>query len=345
MASLKRKLSELYDSDDDEPGYGKQILPVADLPDDFDGLPADGLQYLFTVRRETRSLPYVTRVDNPYAVADNTVSPAIELEPSHPALPSPEWRAVHQKRFRNFRKNFSQPTIHVEYTPTSTNRRIMPDKKERDLWWAFLSGKPESEWNPPKKSKASKLTQKTKSYDTQSVPTDEEPTLPYDPPTPGDIYKTTTSSKAANTSSASVETKGREPLPSLLKLIDERMALHLLMYFAHWFSLYLDAPQASAYHPTESHARWIFSLLACVEDRVSGDDIAMLRSLARACLAILKRLLGRGEESEHIKDRTKNDYIRESSCWIIISTVVDIWGQHDLWMDAEKMLQCTVVNQ
>lgn len=30
----------------------------------------------------------------------------------------------------------------------------MPDKKERDLWWAFLSGKPESVWNcPPRKSK------------------------------------------------------------------------------------------------------------------------------------------------------------------------------------------------
>ena len=32
----------------------------------------------------------------------------------------------------------------------------MPDKKERDMWWAFLAGKPESDWNPPKKSKAKK---------------------------------------------------------------------------------------------------------------------------------------------------------------------------------------------
>ena len=29
----------------------------------------------------------------------------------------------------------------------------MPDKKERDMWWAFLAGKPESDWNPPKKPK------------------------------------------------------------------------------------------------------------------------------------------------------------------------------------------------
>ncbi len=32
----------------------------------------------------------------------------------------------------------------------------MPGKKEREFWWAFLSGKPESEWNPPKKPKQNK---------------------------------------------------------------------------------------------------------------------------------------------------------------------------------------------
>jgi hypothetical protein len=29
----------------------------------------------------------------------------------------------------------------------------MPDKKERDMWRAFLDGKPESDWNPPRKPK------------------------------------------------------------------------------------------------------------------------------------------------------------------------------------------------
>ena len=28
--------------------------------------------------------------------------------------------------------------------------------KERDHWWAFLTGRPESEWNPPKKPKKQK---------------------------------------------------------------------------------------------------------------------------------------------------------------------------------------------
>ena len=48
--SQKRKRSELDSSDEEEPTLGKQVLPVANLPADFDGVPQDGLQYLFTVR-------------------------------------------------------------------------------------------------------------------------------------------------------------------------------------------------------------------------------------------------------------------------------------------------------
>lgn len=31
-------------------GNGSQVLPVADLDDDYDGTPEDGLEYLFMVR-------------------------------------------------------------------------------------------------------------------------------------------------------------------------------------------------------------------------------------------------------------------------------------------------------
>ena len=48
--ALKRKADDLDDSDDEEPMLGRQVLPVANLPDNFDGVPMDGLQYLFTVR-------------------------------------------------------------------------------------------------------------------------------------------------------------------------------------------------------------------------------------------------------------------------------------------------------
>jgi len=50
MLSLKRKHDEIEDSEEDEPSYGKQILPVANLPADFNDQPLDGMQYLFMVR-------------------------------------------------------------------------------------------------------------------------------------------------------------------------------------------------------------------------------------------------------------------------------------------------------
>ena len=38
------------DGDDESDQFGRQVLPIAKLPDDFDGEPLDGAQYLFTVR-------------------------------------------------------------------------------------------------------------------------------------------------------------------------------------------------------------------------------------------------------------------------------------------------------
>ena len=41
---------EADDSEDDKALPGRQVLPVANLRDDYDGIPQDGMQYLFTVR-------------------------------------------------------------------------------------------------------------------------------------------------------------------------------------------------------------------------------------------------------------------------------------------------------
>lgn len=50
--SQKRKWTEVDDSDDEEPSLGKQVLPVANLPENFGGEPQNGLEYLFMVRYE-----------------------------------------------------------------------------------------------------------------------------------------------------------------------------------------------------------------------------------------------------------------------------------------------------
>ncbi|KAF8640085.1 hypothetical protein AX17_001325 [Amanita inopinata Kibby_2008] len=224
MAPQKRKRDDLAGDDDDERTYGRQILPVADLPADFDRPPADGMEYLFTVRRDARSLPDVTRVENPFEVTPYSLPPTIsDFTPSHPALPCAEWRTIYQMRFRNFRKNFNQPTIHVQYVPKRSGHGRMPEKKERDLWWAFLSGEPESTWNPPKTTKVQKPKKRKFQH---AFADDEETVLLYElPQTDVDIQEACspelTTSEEPLSSPVLEQSRAREPVPSLLKRIDE----------------------------------------------------------------------------------------------------------------------------
>lgn len=189
---VKRKHQDAdLSDDDDEPSLGRQVLPVANLPASFNGTPEDGLQYLFTVRcvlacprtwryspcisRDARTLPHVTRAANPYEVKEeprDTVRD--ELAAEHPLLPSERWREIFLKRFKNFRKVCYIPTCSSEFADISriqhalqstvggrgpsSSRKVIPDKRERDLWWAFLAGQPQSAWDPPKKPKQPKNT-------------------------------------------------------------------------------------------------------------------------------------------------------------------------------------------
>lgn len=120
------------------------------------------------------------------------------------------------------------------------------------------------------------------------------------------------------------------------------------MYFVYWINVHLGESENSTFRITETHARWIFVLLSRVEDHISADDMSLLRNLARASLALLKGLLAKRATHTQTPDTcetareedTGGDevYISERSCWIIVTAVTGIWGQRDLWMDAEDML-------
>ncbi|KAF8842720.1 hypothetical protein BDN67DRAFT_947119 [Paxillus ammoniavirescens] len=150
----KRKRDDPSDSDDMAPG--KQILPVANLPDDFDLEPEDGAQYLFLVRRDARRLPHTTRVRNPYEMSEVNTTHALSPQPSTDVLPCEEWRTAFQSHFRNLRKNLTQATIHVHFNPPGARQLIIPEKKDRDAWWKFLTGHPESAWSPKHRSSRKK---------------------------------------------------------------------------------------------------------------------------------------------------------------------------------------------
>ncbi|KAF8524625.1 hypothetical protein BU17DRAFT_42772 [Hysterangium stoloniferum] len=138
-----------YIDDEDEPHkFGNSVLPVADLPQSFDGLPQDGMEYLFTVRREERKLPFVTRVHNPYGSTDSPqVTPVqyttMETSVSKGLIPSTEWQECFEDRFRNLRANMRQSIIHISIPDSS--QPTLPHMRERDRWWGFFRG--DTEWH------------------------------------------------------------------------------------------------------------------------------------------------------------------------------------------------------
>jgi len=50
-----------------------------------------------------------------------------------------------------FHQNFNQPTIVT--SSRAFQRKLIPDKNERDLWWEFFAGKSESLWGQSRTSK------------------------------------------------------------------------------------------------------------------------------------------------------------------------------------------------
>ena len=96
----------------------------------------------------------------------------------------------------------------------------MPDKAERELWWAFLAGKPETEWNPPKQPKGKKM----KGSSTTTIVTTEhdqgEHTSPVDAVEPQPAVE----SQALGDSHDTIG-KARVPTLLLLKQIDQASCL------------------------------------------------------------------------------------------------------------------------
>lgn len=122
----------------------------------------------------------------------------------------------------------------------------------------------------------------------------------------------------------------RPPATVLLKNIDQRYALHLLMYFAHWINQH-GLPRIS-----ETHVQWIFFLLALVDDDIPADSMNMLRNLVRAHISLLKSLLE--EETKRESGEEEEGSLTKTSCWIITTTIISVWRQRDLWNDAQDML-------
>jgi hypothetical protein len=121
----------------------------------------------------------------------------------------------------------------------------------------------------------------------------------------------------------------------------QKTTFHLLKYSIQWIET--DPDQAKL---TETHARWMFSLLTRIGDFVSSDDVNLSRNFVRARTSLLAVLLqkrissGGPEEYDRLCfTETRATSISEQSCLMIISIVVVVWAQRDLWDDVETKLR------
>lgn len=125
----------------------------------------------------------------------------------------------------------------------------------------------------------------------------------------------------------------------------QRMSIHLLMYFTHWINVHLQNPSDPLTTISVSHRRWIFALLTKIEDQLSADEMNLLRSLARACLALVQRYRGEHAKNNELFEGASSPVVIENttrmsdaSCWMVFAAVAGHWGQRDLWADAEATL-------
>ena len=139
------------------------------------------------------------------------------------------------------------------------------------------------------------------------------------------------------------------------------------MYFTHWFNHYLESlgsnsNSTTTYAPTDVHMRWIFALLTRVDLFCSADETGSLRNLARTCLALISAVrraetggtpasahckredgeteaeIGTTAAEVETKVNPSSTTLSEYSMWVVFCAVTNIWGQRDLWDEAEQAL-------
>jgi len=151
----------------------------------------------------------------------------------------------------------------------------------------------------------------------------------------GDIEK-------CNSISESTGIKQREVTFAALQTLEAKQALQLIRSFTYWLSHQppIDENERSPterYFPvSNSHARWVFGLLSILETHLTSDEIHMLRELARSIITLINNRLKQSIQSS----RSTETLLAElAPWWMNVAIVVTIWGQRDLWNDAEDMVR------
>ncbi|KAL8292417.1 hypothetical protein RQP46_001029 [Phenoliferia psychrophenolica] len=231
--------------DEDAPrgGTGSQVLPVADLPDDYEGSPDDGMEYLFLVRREASTHPAINRAENPYAVIeDDEPAPRPHTPDAPEDRPSEAWRAAFVKQFEGLRTRMRATPLESTFPPPTYGE--IPSARDESEWRVFINGRRIKRAAPkptPKPAAPKELTlAEVKLLALAALELGEEPTPPPAPtPTLGPA-------ELEPDAPHELDRAPHFPTPALLLALDQPTKIHLLSHINDWLVERSEAHEAVA---------------------------------------------------------------------------------------------------
>ncbi|WFD04753.1 hypothetical protein MVES1_000077 [Malassezia vespertilionis] len=122
----------------------------------------------------------------------------------------------------------------------------------------------------------------------------------------------------------------REPTVDAVASFEIDDILRLLQLLRKWMQQPHFTINTGLHH---IHMRWIFALLARLDRRLSGEEIAGLRALARVCMTAITKQ--RSEHAHQMLDTQDVTTDLQVGPWLLLTVIVGAWGQLDLWEEIQ----------
>jgi hypothetical protein len=270
-------------------------------------------------------VPAICYVANPYAKVENTPRPDSSKDSTQgdlTCMPSEEWRRHFLTRFTNMRESLAIRTRH--------NLPPYPDKIPRGRngkkWYRFLHGRDlveDVEYDDEQEEES----------DAEGMARQEEEVVIFQCREPSEnlLHHFGTVRLYYYSSTLCLQ------LTSCNLFFSQPRIISLLSLLPYWLTQPHVSPETDQQQAIDPfHSRWLFALLAHLDSQLVGDDISVLRILARACIACI--IQSRIQASSRSRDR-EEILQDEMGAWMIICAVAGIWAQHDLWQDGQDSLE------
>ncbi|ORY89293.1 hypothetical protein BCR35DRAFT_320559 [Leucosporidium creatinivorum] len=234
-------------------GLGSQCFPVAELEDDFEGEPEDGMEYLFLVRREAEAHPRVNRVSNPYVTVESLEAAPQPIEQL--SKPSEAWRAAFVKQFEGLRSRMTSAPPLAGFPPLTHNDLPLP--QDESGWRTFIHGRKVKAAKPPTPAvNGANGHSNAQDGDTAMALSLEDAkaaalaSLEFDSPDspPKPLAPPPSVSEPPSEPSYTIDPDhpAHVPSPSLLLSIPTPHVVRILSHFDEWFQERIEAYEAAA---------------------------------------------------------------------------------------------------